>query len=551
MNNTKIKIPPCFNTFQVVLKSMPFLLLCGIIHAQKAPKVAFEIDSAKIKIGEQIRYTIEVEADTAQKVTFPQGQTFLPLEMVEAYPVDTLVNNARYTLIKKYALTQFDSGAYTLPPQKVLINNKAFFTDSLKVLVANVAVDTLKQKMYDIKPIIEVEKSYAGLWKTLLWVLLGLLVAAGLLYWFVFRKKPLTEEEKIALLPPYDRALLELKKLDESKFLIQAEYKEYYSQLTNIVRAYLEEDVHISALESTTDELIDKLELLKDSGNLKIDEDTIQQFKNVLQTADLVKFAKRVPDSSIIQNDRKTIEQIVVKTKEALPEPTEEELLKNEEYLAQLEKKKQKRRLVTTLAASLVLLILIGAGLVWRYGFSYLKDNVFGHPTKELLEGEWVKSDYGYPPVTLETPKVLKREDLDLPVEAQETIQSAQFFGYRSAIGLFTVASSSILLSQPVEVDLNTASESSLQQLEKYGAKNLIIKREEFTTKNGVKGLKTFGSGKFKVPEDNEPVTGKYVIITFGGLGFQQQIVISWLEGDAYAEKIAERILNSLEVRSS
>lgn len=551
MNSLETNIPDRLTVFRVLLKSMPFLLLCGIINAQQGPKVSFKTDSTQIKIGEQIRYTIEVETDTAQKVIFPQGQTFLPLEMVEAYPVDTALNNARYTLIKKYALTQFDSGTYTLPPQKVLINNKAFFSDSLKVFVADVAVDTLKQKMYDIKPIIEVEKSYAGLWKTLLWVLLGLLLAAAVIYWFVFKKKPLTEAEKIALLPPYDRALLELKKLDESKFLIQAEYKEYYSQLTNIVRAYLEEDVHISALESTTDELIEKLELLKDSGNLKIDEDTIRQFKNVLQTADLVKFAKRVPDSSVIQNDRKTIEQIVVKTKEALPEPTEEELLKNEEYLAQLEKKKQKQRLVTTLAASLVLLILIGAGLVWRFGFSYLKDNIFGHPTKELLEGEWVKSDYGYPPVTLETPKVLKREEFDLPAEAQETIQSAQFFGYRSSIGLFTVASASVMWNQPVEIDLNAASESSLQQLEKYGAKNLIIKRDEFTTKNGVKGLKTFGSGKFKVPEDNELVTGKYIILTFGGQGFQQQVVISWLEGDAYAEKIAERIVNSIEVRSS
>src|SRR5690606_40427839 len=87
----------------------------------------------------------------------------------------------------------------------------------------------------------------------------------------------------------YDRALAELKKLDESRYLIQSEYKEYYTELTNIVRYYLEEDVRISAMESTTDELITKMELLCDSGNLKLDSDTINQFKNVLKTADLVK----------------------------------------------------------------------------------------------------------------------------------------------------------------------------------------------------------------------------------------------------------------------
>ena len=53
-----------------------------------------------------------------------------------------------------------------------------------------------------------------------------------------------------------------LKKLENSKYLIQDEYKQYYSELTGIVRSYLEEDVHVSALESTTDQLIEKLEML-------------------------------------------------------------------------------------------------------------------------------------------------------------------------------------------------------------------------------------------------------------------------------------------------
>ena len=94
------------------------------------------------------------------------------------------------------------------------------------------------------------------------------------------------------MLPPYERAMLELKKLENSKYLIQDEYKQYYSELTDIVRSYLEEDVHVSALESTTDQLIDKLELLKDAGELQLDEDTILQFKRILQTADLGKICK-------------------------------------------------------------------------------------------------------------------------------------------------------------------------------------------------------------------------------------------------------------------
>jgi len=360
--------------------------------------------------------------------------------MVEALKTDTLEKKDRITLQKIYALTQFDSGAYTLPRQKIIINEKTFLTDSLKISVTNIPVDTLKQKLYDIKSLKQVEKSSATMWKALLWILLGLVLLGGLLYWFVIRKKPLTEKEKEALLPPYDRAMLELKRLENSKFLIQDEYKQYYSELTDIVRSYIEEDVHISALESTTDQLIDKLEMLRDAGDLQLDNDTIQQFKRILQTADLVKFAKKKPETSIAEEDRKAVEQIVEKTHEALPEPTEEELLKNEEYLEELAKKKQKKKILTAVIIGVAVILIASVSAIGYYGFNYVKDSIIGHPTKELLETEWVSSSYGFPPISIETPKVLLRQEVKLPPEAKANIKELQAFGYRSSIGLFTIS---------------------------------------------------------------------------------------------------------------
>ena len=325
-----------------------YSLLCYSFYgySQTNPKVTSEIDTTFIKIGEQIKFKVIVEADSTDQVIFPEGQTFSPLETVEAFATDTTRKNDRLTLAKTYALTQFDSGSYKLPTQRIEINGQGFFTDSLQINVATVPVDTLAQKMFDIKPLIEVEKSYSDWWKWLLGILLAVLLIGGLLYWFVFRKKPLTAEEKVALLPPYDRALMELKKLENSKYLIQDEYKQYYSELTDIVRSYLEEDVHVTALESTTDQLIDKLELMTDAGELELDKDTISQFKRILQTADLVKFAKSKPDSSVAEQDRKSIEQIVIKTHDALPEPTEDELMQQAEYQEELERKQQKKKLV-------------------------------------------------------------------------------------------------------------------------------------------------------------------------------------------------------------
>jgi hypothetical protein len=532
------------------LLTLLIFIITSVGHSQTSPKIKSEVDTTYIKIGEQIQWKVTVDVDSTDQVFFPEGQTFSPLETVEAFATDTTRKKDRLTLQKIYALTQFDSGAYKLPAQRIEINGVGYFTDSILINVETVPVDTLAQKMYDIKPLINVEKSNPDWWKYLLIGFLILAVLGGLFYWFFIRKKPLTEEEKEALLPPYDRALLELKRLENSKYLIQDEYKEYYSELTDIVRSYLEEDAHVSALESTTDQLIEKLELLRDSGELELDTDTIIQFKNILQTADLVKFAKSKPATSVAERDRKLVEQIVVKTHEALPEPTEEELMQQAEYQEELERKKQKKRLVVGIA-SLAAILLIGTTIAgFKLGFGYLKDTVLGHPTKELLEGDWISSSYGYPPIVLETPKVLVRQEVKLPPEAKATISDIQAFGYRSAIGLFTIGTTSITLNQEVEPDFGQTIEQIIKQFEAQGAKNIITKQEEFTSLSGVKGLKVYGSGKFKVPESEELVKGKYTVLLFGGKGFQQYVILTWLDDDVYAQEIVDRILTNLEVKT-
>ena len=128
-----------------------FSLFFSLFSALSFSQVTSSIDSTKIKIGEEILYIINVAADSTDIVVFPEEQTFAPLEMIESYKTDTTFEGAKYRLIKKYGLTQFDSGHYTIPPQRIFINNNPFLTDSIKVEVNDVAVDTTKQKMFDNK----------------------------------------------------------------------------------------------------------------------------------------------------------------------------------------------------------------------------------------------------------------------------------------------------------------------------------------------------------------------------------------------------------------
>ena len=141
-----------------------FLLFSFELFAQEPPIITTKVDTTSIKIGEQVQWTVTVDIDSTDFVIFPEGQTFSPLETVEAFATDTTRKKDRLTLQKIYALTQFDSGAYKLPSQRIDINGVGFMTDSSLINVATVPVDTLNQKMYDIKPLINVEKNiYEGI----------------------------------------------------------------------------------------------------------------------------------------------------------------------------------------------------------------------------------------------------------------------------------------------------------------------------------------------------------------------------------------------------
>ncbi|XMO88080.1 hypothetical protein AAFN75_07250 [Algibacter sp. AS12] len=523
-----------------------FFILFSLISSGQ---VSSTIDSTSIKIGEQITYYVQVEADSTALVVFPEGQTFSPLEMIESYEIDTLKKSDKYNLIKKYGLTQFDSGSYTIPRQKIIIGDKTFFTDSLRIEVNNVLVDTT-QGLYDIKPIIAVEKSGSDWWKYLLFISLIIGALAFLLYWFIWRKKPLTEDEKIALLPPYDRAKLAIRKLDESTYLENQNLKDYYSELTFIIRKYLDEKVYDKALESTTDELVTRLKILKQGNQVDLSKDDIKNIEDILKRADLVKFAKSAPDIELAKIDRDTIDVEIDHVKEALPEPTEEEKLLDEKYREEQERKKKRRKIWLTVGISVFLLLATLTGLSLKYGFDLVKDTIIGHDSKELLEGDWVRSEYGFPPITISTPKVLKRSTPELPEEMAQQIELTQF-SYGSLIDKFQiqVATTNIKNLGENKINLEQAMEGTLKVFENAGAQNIITKNEKFVTPNGAEGLKVYGTMDSPVLGTDKLEKGKYVILGFTAESVVQQVMLFYKEQDVYAEQMVDRILNSVELK--
>ncbi|MCG1035182.1 BatD family protein [Polaribacter sargassicola] len=292
------------------------LLFISTISFAQEPMVKAEIDTTNIRIGEQ--FNLKISVDETKNVILPKLQ-LQGLEIIDSTKVDTVKNS----LIRKYILTGFDSGAFYIPQQQIFIKNQAYLTDSLLVNVATVAVDTTKVKKFPIKSI-KAEPYTFDDFKIYIYILLAALAIIGFwIYWFVIRKRKEVEDEPTyRALPPYEEAIFRLNELDEKLLWQNNKVKEYYSELTEIVRGYIERELKIPALEKTTDEVLDMIKDFKNAETILTSEDTIKKLKDLLREADLVKFAKSKPLAIEIEEDRKDAQDIVSSLK---PKPIIEE----------------------------------------------------------------------------------------------------------------------------------------------------------------------------------------------------------------------------------
>ena len=530
-----------------VSKLYLFLVMLLVFGFSYAQDVSFHTDRDTIQIGEQIEYLIEVNEVTQEDlVVFPKDQTFVPLEMVEAYKIDTLNPQAKtFRLTKLYQLTQFDSGTYSVPPQLVKINDEAFYTDTLTIRVNDVVLDTVNQKLYPIKPSIGVDKPFA-LPSWFWWTLLAFIVLAGIAF-LVFRWKRKRDEAKRRI-PPFEQAMMSLKALDKSSALDNRNFKEYITELTYITRNYLEEKLEIRALEYTTNELIAELKSRKEHKRLSLKEDMILEYEKILRRADLAKFANRKPDLITLKSDRKQIEKFLKQVQSAIPQIPEEEKEKDEAFQKALAKKRKKQKWIVGIVLGLILISVTATAVVATKGYEYVKDSLFGNPSKELLQGDWITSDYGIPPVSMTTPEVLVRGEFELPEGISENVSDKETYSFGSLYQSLYVTLNQVRFKEAQDIDLDVVVDGIYNNLEERGAYNIITKSEEFETLGGVKGKKVFGSFSIENPITKKDIKKEYQIINFGRGGFQQ-IVIFYDGDDEYGEKIANRILNAVEFK--
>ena len=536
------------------MRQIIFLLCFSVLFsftkgiAQTYEELLVAVDSTELRIGEQINIRYQIKGDSLSQIQFAEQPNFAPFELLEDFPLETLRSQAHYLFTKKYALIQFDSGTYWIPKQKILINGVGTITDSISIRVNTVVVDTLKQPLFDIKPLVAVKRGYKKLTQRILITVFGLILLILAVFLILRVQKKLIEKRKE--LPPFDRALLELKALEDERPRLQEEYKSYYSKLTDVVRRYLEEEANITALESTSRELLKKLELLKDSGKLDLDGETLRSLKRVLEHADLVKFARSAPEFEVATSDRNLVEDVVIKTQEALPEPTQEEIEATAAYQKVLKKQKRQKQFKIAGLGTLGLFLLVGLITVYVYGFGNVKDTLIQYPTKVMMNNKWIKSQYGTPALLLATPEVL--------VRAAETPKGTILFSAGDPLNSVYVQLSFIQQAPPEQGKEKSEEEQQQEAqeminkiiagLEVDGAANMLINPDPFKTKDGSDVIQLSGTLDLLNPDGKERTRCRLRSIILPFEQVQVELRMLYAKDNRYGDEIEARIIESLEV---
>lgn len=260
-------------------------------------KAKATLDSTEIQIGRQINLHLELTQPKGKIFTWPSlPDSIQKIEVLNRSQRDTTysADGNELTIRQSILLTCFDSGYYAIPPFRFIdTSNKDSLTNysetkPLLLSVFTVEVDTTAS-IKDIKPVIEMPMT----WKDFIHYAAGLLALAlavfiGLLLYRKFKKKPVITEKKIPSLPAHEIALKSLAQLEEKKLWQQGQIKSYYTELTDILRTYLDHRWQVNAMEMTSDEIMQYPVIYKLDDLIK------NKLRYVFTIADLVKFAKMV-----------------------------------------------------------------------------------------------------------------------------------------------------------------------------------------------------------------------------------------------------------------
>lgn len=284
--------------FSIYIYLLFFVMVisAGTTRAQQI-KATARIDSTNILLGDQIEYFLEIEYPKDATVEFPNIADSLQslIEVLGKSKIDTvdLENKAFQKQMRSYTITCFDSGSYRIAPKwfKINVNGKtdSVPTNGVSLFVHSMAIDTTRG-LTDIK----MPYSAPLTLKEVTPYILGIILIAAIIFLVIYSIKRRKKNKPFFTLPAKPKepahivALRELDRIKNEKIWQKEKTKQYYSEVTDVLRVYIEDRFDMRAMEQTTDEILDGFRYRKDL----LSEKSFTNLSQILSLADLVKFAK-------------------------------------------------------------------------------------------------------------------------------------------------------------------------------------------------------------------------------------------------------------------
>lgn len=262
--------------------------------------VEAKIDSSMIVIGDQTTLTFELTQKKNQRVLFPQFNDTITgaLEIVNSPKADTTAADGDNILIKKrYVVTSFEDSLLYIPPYPFVLNGDTVWTRSLSLKVVQpFQIDTTSNQIADIKQVMDPPINWKAILRialAVILILIILIVAYFLIRKYIFKKPIFENAVHEVVLPSYVIALNQLERIRNEKAWLNNRAKEFHTEITDILRVYIEDTFGIPCMEMTSEEIIENMNHLR-FENKKAYTELLQ----ILKLADLVKFAKWEATSS-------------------------------------------------------------------------------------------------------------------------------------------------------------------------------------------------------------------------------------------------------------
>lgn len=293
-----------------VLTAAALLLLLFISGSSYAQKASASLDTNRYRIGEWIPLHLELQIPAGKDYLWPLIDAEVEgLEVLKRTELDSTATDDRRTIRQTLTLTAFDSGYYPVPAFHFIVGSDTVSTTPMLLHIATVEIDTAEA---DIKPIKGPIKAPVTLREMLPYILGGLgLIALCVLAWLYWRQRSRTvvePEVPVITVPAHEWARAELRALEQEGLWQKGEVKEYYIRLTDILRRYIELRFDQPAMESTTDEIMQRLR------RLSLEPGTMEKVRSTLVLSDLVKFAKAKPMADEHEQSFAVVSDFVDKT---------------------------------------------------------------------------------------------------------------------------------------------------------------------------------------------------------------------------------------------